>query len=391
MTMRLGVAALLVCLAGLGPAAGAAHAQAGSGVAVDIRSISAIAPLRSDHRAHALDVYEQLIPNGLDTPRDPAVGVWLAELSTLRSAPGRPMDDAGHWIEGAIDIRVKHGGEEGWYPIHYPVTAEFWFQAGRYVGLPKRHAAAAITPAGRGWTAQATPRGTGGPSMVMDWRPASGDRAALERAFRVPIDPMFPLNTALRGPDLMRVQYSIAPPGPFQTAIPGGAPPYSAASKPDAGTIHLRLRGDIDGAQEGDLPRIFPKGTELSDLISTDQTVPGTHAFYAVTLGSDSKTIGRGGYPRARRGHPRARRRKCRRRGFATVRVRGLRKSRIRTLRARAGRRRVPARLLRHGRVRLDLRPLRRSRYRVRIVAVTRSGKQRVYRRTARRRCARRR
>ena len=371
-----------VALAAFSPPAGA---QTESGVATDIRAVSAIAPLRTEDRQRALDVYSTLIPEGLSMPRDPAVGVWLAELSAPRYMPGRPMDDAGHWIEGAIQVRARHGSEEGWFPIHYPVTAEFWFEAGRYVGLPKRHASASITQSGRGWTAEATPRDTTKPSMSLAWQPAGGDAGAMQRAYHVPTDPLYTLNPALQGPDLMRVQYSLGPPAPFQTAIPGGAPAWSSTAKPDRGTVHLRLRGDIDAAQESDLPKIFPKGTSLADVIDVDQTVPGTHAFFAVTLGSESTSIGKGRYgPRKLPSHSRT---GCRKRRFVVVRVRGLRRSRVRSIRVRAGRRRVRARLRRHGRIRLDFRHFGRTNYRVRVVVVTRSGKRHVYKRKVRR-CA---
>jgi hypothetical protein len=223
----------------------------------------------------------------------------------------------------------------------------------------------------------------------MDWTPAAGsDPAQIQRAYRQSTGPFFPLNTALEGPDLMRVQYILRPPFPFQTAVPGGAPPYSSTAPPDAGMVRLRMRNDLDSIQEPDLPRIFPRGATLGDIVDLDQTVPGTHAYYALTLGSESKTIGKG---RRRSGSPapgdagRKKAASCRKRGIASVRVKALRGKRIRSVRARAGGRRVRARVTRGGFVRVNLRRLSKPTYRVRITVVMRSGKRATFRRTARR------
>lgn len=397
-------AAVLGVLVALGLGAAPAFGQAGEpdGLAADVRSVSAIAPLRSDNGRRALEVYRAVLPRGVELPREPAVGVWLAELSSVRSADGRPFDPASHWIEGAIMLRVRRAGEDGWYPIHYPVTAEFWFQAGRSVGLPKRRASAAIARDGAGWRASAVPSGSGpSESMVLGWQPAGGgDPAALRRAFDIPSDPFFVLNPAMRGPDLMRVEYQLNRPYPFQTLMPGSAPAFDPASpSPQGGSVRLRLRPDIDAAQEPDLPKVFPPGTSLADVVDTDQMVPGTHAFYALTVNSSSKKVGEGGYtapgpapasssPAA--GRPDSARRGCRRVRYVSLGVRRLRRSRVRSIRARIGRRRIRARVMRNSRVRLDLRRLRRTRYRVKIVIVGRSGKRYVHRRTVSK-CARRR
>lgn len=294
---------------GLGAFCGAeggepAPGEAQTGLLADIRAVSAIAPLRSDDSGRVLALYRALIPDGLELPAEPAVGFWLAELSSLRALDGRPLDPATHWIEGAVQLRVRHGDTEGWYPIHYPVTAEFWFHAGRYVGLPKRRADASIVRNGDGWRAAAIPKGVGGiTSMSLDWMPASGeDPLAIERAYRIPTNPLLVLNAPMRGPELTRTQYSLGRPSPLHgllTLLPGGAAAYSPTATADAGRVHLRIHPDLDAVQESDLPRIFPAGTSLADLIDTDQIVPGSHAFFSVTLGSTSQTIGSGGYSTA--------------------------------------------------------------------------------------------
>ena len=297
---RIPVIAAIAAAVLTGAQAGGAAAQSGEsdGLPADVRAVAAIAPVRTDNGGRALDVYRALIPRGLEMPSEPAVGVWLAELASGRALDGRPQDEASHWIEGAIQIRVRRGAEDGWLNIHYPVTAEFWFQAGRMVGLPKRHAEASITENGAGWTAQATPTGVGGgPAILMDWKPApGGDPAALRRAYRIAQDPFFTLNPPLEGPELMRFKDELRPPTPAQLLVPGGPPPYSSGASPQGGTVRLRLRPKVDDYNE-DLPDIFPRGASLADLMDTDQVVPGTHAFFALTVNSESRTIGTGGYP----------------------------------------------------------------------------------------------
>jgi hypothetical protein len=129
----------------LAPAPAVAQSE---GPNAEIRAVSAIAPLRTDSGDRARNVYRALIPEPLTMPAEPAVGVWLADLA-YGAGRGRPADDASHWLEGAVQIRVRFGELEGWYPIHYPVTAEFWWSAGRSAGLPKRRATAAIVPDGK--------------------------------------------------------------------------------------------------------------------------------------------------------------------------------------------------------------------------------------------------
>src|SRR3712207_3577592 len=107
----------------------------------------------------------------------------------------------------------------------------------------------------------------------------------------------------MRGPYLMRVKYDVGPPSPAAARL-AAAPPCTKDSKADAGPVRLRVRGDLDALQEADLPKIFPPGTSLADLIETDQVVPGAHSYYAVNLNSTSETIGEGRYAPRQGGPP---------------------------------------------------------------------------------------
>ena len=367
------VAASAVLVLLLTPAAGAQE-DGPDGLPVEIRAVAAHVPVKAD--ARALAAYARLIPKGLGWPSRPEVALWLSELSVPKAAPGRPNDDAAHWLEGAIDIRVRHGREEGWYPVHYPVTAEFWWHAGRAVGLPKRRADASIVADGDGWTARVSPRGTGVESYSLTWQPdPSADAAAVDRAFRVPTEPMYPLNAPFAGPDLMKVQYFLRPPYPAQTAAPGAAPPYSSKARGDPGRVRVRMFSDIDAVNE-DLPKIFGE-FKLGDIVDLDQTIAGSHAFYSLTLGSESETIGEGSYPgdtkpgagpspqaSEQRSPPR-----CKRAKTMTVAFRAGQAGKLRKARAWANGKRIGERVVGHNRVRVNLRKLKRpGSYRIKVV-----------------------
>jgi hypothetical protein len=385
-------AAVLAAVAAALVWAPAARAQEeeSDGLPVEIRAVAAHVPVKTD--ARALEAYAKLIPKGLGWPAKPEVALWLAELSVPKSAPGRPNDDGAHWLEGAIDIRVRHGADEGWYPVHYPVTAEFWWHAGRAVGLPKRRADASIVQDGNGWTAAVTPRGTGVTSYSLEWKPdPSADPAAVDRAFHLPTAPMFPLNAAFAGPDLMRVQYFLRPPTPAQTAIPTSAPPYSSKAKADPGRVRVRMFSDIDSVNE-DLPKIFG-GFKLGDIVELDQTVPGSHAFYSLTLGSESEAIGQGSYPGdakpgAGGGEPKdkpAKPTRCTRAQALTVGFRASQSGRLHSARAWADGRRIGDRLVGYNRVRVNLRKLRRpGTHRIKVVGYGTYGRSVKVTRTVR-------
>ncbi len=391
-----------VTLTALMPAMARAQEGDSGGAPFEIRGVSAIVPLRDDDPARALAVYRALVPRGLEPAASPAVGVWLSELAVYRNG-GRPQDDATHWMEGAIQLRVRTAeGLEGWYPVHYPVNAMFWHAAGRFVGLPKLHARTTMTSVGEGWRADARPcpttRGAhtclpvaGPPSMSLEWQPSEQDERAVARAFGVPTDPLLVLNKPLRGPELRRVQYRIGPPPSFPPQLPGGAPAFVSGQEADRGTVRVRLRDDIDLLQETDLPRVFPQGASLDDLIELDQSVPGAHGHFAVGLGSEDETIGTGGYgaragedEEGRRGSGDGRARsRCTSRRVVTMALRTGPRAVLRSVRAYVDGRRVPA-VRRGGRVRVSLVGRPAGRYRVTVVALGSHGRSAKTRRTFR-------
>jgi hypothetical protein len=133
---------------------------------------------------------------------------------------------------------------------------------------------------------------------------------------------------------------------------------------------------DIDSINE-DLPKIFG-GFQLGDIVDLDQTVPGSHAFYALTLGSESEAIGQGSYPGTAKpgdtgtGQPKdkpAKPARCTRRQTLMVGFRADQSGRLRSARAWAGGKRVGDRVVGYNRVRVNLRKLKRpGTHRIKVV-----------------------
>lgn len=277
-----------------------------TGLQVELRTVSTVVEPHDTPEATAL--YRQLLPEPLELPDELAVGVWLVEIEVPREVPGRPQDDAAHWMEGAVQLRAVHRAadgttEEGWFPIHYPVTAELWWQLGRAVGLPKLRGSASVLAADGAWVASSRPRHqSGGPSMLMTWSPADvPDDADIALAENNALDPLYTLQAPLEGPELWRVQYTVDPPMPPFGWLPVGVQAYTDDYRPERGLVQLRLADDLDAANAdpaADLPDLFPAGSSLDDLVDLEQTVPGVLQHVGATLGSTSQTIGTGGYDR---------------------------------------------------------------------------------------------
>jgi hypothetical protein len=306
----------------LGNAASASSSSGSGGAAADVRVIGAVSGLRNHvvkirhcrrvkrhHRHHrhctkrrkrvatrrAVALYKALLPNGIAPARRLQVGIWLTEVSIPRA--GNPVWTDQHWIEGAVMLRVRFKNQDGWYPIYYPVTSEFWFNAGRAVGLPKAHASAVSHAIPGGWSLGTTSGQTGKPTITLDWRADSNLRLTgasqnlMESTSR---GPFFVLNPAFQGPDIEDVRYLVTPPS---TPV-GAAPPYVPGSRPQLGRVHFKLLDNIDAEYGGidGLPHIFPAHRSLSDLIALDQTLPATYRFNSIDLNSSSNKVGSGGY-----------------------------------------------------------------------------------------------
>jgi hypothetical protein len=307
------VLALTVLCGWAVPAAGSATAcqppdpcgwSGQTGLQAQLRVVAAVVEPRDDNDGRSLEVYEALLPQGLRMPERPLIGTWLVEATVPRDVPGRPHDPLSKWSDGAVQLRAAHVAadgtlEEGWYPVTYPVDSEFWYQLGIAVGLPKSRSDIAFATGPGSVTATARTQGASGPpSLHLSW--TSDDRVAddelVRLAERIGLGPFFTLNKPLEGPDLMRVAYTADPPAPPFGWTPGDPAPYGPEARGRRGDVWLRVDPDIDTVNAG-LPRILPAGASLDDVFETSQVVPGVLLDFAVTLGSTSRTIGRGGYP----------------------------------------------------------------------------------------------
>jgi hypothetical protein len=152
------------------------------------------------------------------------------------------------------------------------------------------------------------------------------------------------------------------------------------------------MLADIDPVNE-DLPRIFGS-FKLGDFVDLDQTVPGSHAFYALTLGSESERIGSGRYPgdakpgggggpgKGPKGH---KGRYCKRKTKLVLRFEKSQIGELQSVKAWANGERIGARELEPNRVRVNLRGLERPRtYRIEVVAKGTYGRSAKIRRTMR-------
>jgi hypothetical protein len=252
--------------------------------------------------AEAIEMYDSLLPEPIEPAKHRRVGFWLAELAAGGYAhAGAPWTDT-HWIEGAIELRVvfTHADgrrEQGWYPVHYPVSSEFWFQLGRAVGLPKLHSTVTSAESAGGWTMTATPPGADSPSMTLPFRAADAevDPELAELADGAALEPFFVLSPAFEGPTLNRVLYAVGPPPEPFGSLPGGPPKYDPAQPPQTGLVDLAIDPDIDAHRE-DLRRLLPEGETLATMIEPRQTVPGIYRFNRLGLGSETTEVGDGGY-----------------------------------------------------------------------------------------------
>lgn len=324
LTVAIAAAAALISTAGT------ASAQVGGdGLPTEIRVVGTVSKLnmrkvegkarrrcarkregfRCNHKAHrptrkALHMYRSLIPTGLEMPRLPMVGFWLTEVSAPYYVPGAPFTVANHWMEGAVEIRVIHRDQEGevvkgWYPISYPVNSEFWFQAGRTVGLPKLHADTTSEPTETGWKMTAATPGAATPRFSLDFSPPSVRMSPrrLRLADHTALDPFLVLSPPFEGPKLNSVHYKVEPSTPPHSAAPGGAPQYDPSAGPDIGTVKLSFDPDINAYGE-DLRPLLANGRTLATMVDPEQTLPGIHRFNRLLLNSVTTEIGEGGYER---------------------------------------------------------------------------------------------
>jgi Acetoacetate decarboxylase (ADC) len=185
---RLLVPALLVTLAGAAPAGATTLANTCPHVGSTAPNPSCItepipgegwvvAAMRAPAR-RSLSLYRSLIPDFYAMPRRPMVAFTGSRLNVGSPTVGT-ADPGQGYMESTVEIRVRRGDEEGWFPLATPVNDSSQYQAGRWVGIPKWMADLSMTPdhAAGTWTAAATAPGNA--TAVFEritWAPAKPAR-----------------------------------------------------------------------------------------------------------------------------------------------------------------------------------------------------------------------
>jgi len=101
-----------------------------------------------------LELYRALLPAPLEMPDQPVVSMFIVDYTEVYPWPMTPYQ------EGALFMRSKYKGQEGWYCKTMPVTKWFPNKAGRALGFPK-YVTKTITLAqeGSGWKGEVKDNG----------------------------------------------------------------------------------------------------------------------------------------------------------------------------------------------------------------------------------------
>lgn len=78
-----------------------------------------------------LDLYRELLPPPLEMPDKPVVSLFVVDYTEVHPWPMTP------YLEGAVFLRAKYKGQEGWHCKTMPVTGWIPNKGGRALGFPK--------------------------------------------------------------------------------------------------------------------------------------------------------------------------------------------------------------------------------------------------------------
>lgn len=84
-----------------------------------------------------LDKYESLLPESLNMPKVPMVGMFCADYFNTEHWPITLTKYLGPYQESAIFITCEYNGKEGWYCPYMAVTTEAALIGGHRLGYPK--------------------------------------------------------------------------------------------------------------------------------------------------------------------------------------------------------------------------------------------------------------
>ncbi len=292
--MRTLLAASVVLLALLPATALAQGGETESGgqeyrIPMQVQSIYAIVPLKPGDRA--LELYRSLVPRGYGMPAEPQVGVYLGEPNIPRKIPGQPYNEYSRWVEGPLAIKVRFGGEEGYFPIAMPVSSKFEYDLGRAAGLPKILVSGVLEESEGGFTIKTSVGDRN--AITLRWRRGPVEVSEETQRFAHLRYKLFALLPALVGPDLYFTQFTPEPTTPTEGTAP--VPPPFVPPEPEPGTVEYVIAADLDALVDT-LPDLFAlRDASLADLIEPRGTVPGLYWDLPQTLRLRSGDIGDGG------------------------------------------------------------------------------------------------
>jgi len=84
-----------------------------------------------------LDIYEELLPEMLNMPKVPMVGMFCADYFDTERWPITPTKYLNPYLESALFITCEYDGKEGWYCPYMAVTTEAALIGGHRLGYPK--------------------------------------------------------------------------------------------------------------------------------------------------------------------------------------------------------------------------------------------------------------
>jgi hypothetical protein len=101
-----------------------------------------------------LELYRALLPTPLEMPDQPVVSMFVVDYTDVYPWPMTPYQ------EGALFLRAKYKGQEGWHCKTMPVTKWVPNKLGRYIGFPKYVTKAiSLAPEGGGWKGEVKDKG----------------------------------------------------------------------------------------------------------------------------------------------------------------------------------------------------------------------------------------
>jgi hypothetical protein len=84
-----------------------------------------------------LEIYEELLPEMLNMPKVPMVGMFCADYFDTERWPITLTKYLNPYLESALFITCEYHGKEGWYCPYMAVTTEAALIGGHRLGYPK--------------------------------------------------------------------------------------------------------------------------------------------------------------------------------------------------------------------------------------------------------------